>query len=195
MSRPVRTHATIMLDAGHGGTDPGAVADGVREADIALDYVYALVSELRMAGVRPLLTREDDSRWTLSARASRANELGACCFVSVHCNASTSQVAHGFQVFYARGSAAGKDLAERIVEAAHQRQQASRWTGVFPDESPQCGGRRLAVLRQTRMPAVLVELGFITNPTERAHLLSADRRQQLAGDIAWAIEGWLEARQ
>lgn len=187
MNRPL-----ICVDPGHGGTDPGAVAGGVRESDLALAYALALGAELERRGFGVLYTRREDRSLDLAARARAANEAGARLFISVHCNGSTSPGPHGFQVFHAVGSMAGRTLASTIYAAAVGVVGESRWSGAFSDESPQCGGRRLYVLRATRMPAVLIELGFLTHPTERADLQSSVTRDDLSRAIADAVAAHLE---
>lgn len=185
------TPPLICIDPGHGGTDPGAIAGGVRESDVALAYALELGSELARRGAGVLYTRSADRTLDLAGRVQAANEHGAVRFVSVHANASASEAAHGFQVFHAAGSAAGAALATAIHGAAVRVTGPSRWSGVYPDESPHSGGRRLYVLRATRMPAVLIELGFITHPEERASLLDPPHREQLARAIASAVAAHL----
>lgn len=185
------TPPLICIDPGHGGTDPGAVAGGVRESDVALAYALAIGAELARRGLGVLYTRETDRYLELAARAQITNDRGATLFISVHCNASTSEGPHGFQVFHATGSTAGRMLASTIYAAAVRVAGESRWSGTFPDESPQCGGRRLYVLRATRMAAVLLELGFLTHPTERADLEDPVTRGEFARAIAGAVEAHL----
>ena len=165
------TTPLICLDPGHGGTDPGAVAGGVREADVALDYALAVGAELERAGLAVLYTRTTDRTLDLAARARAANDTGAAVFVSLHCNASANASAEGVQVFHCRGSARGEALARRVFDRIAAVESPGRSAGVFPDESPACGHRRLYVLRATRMPAILIELGFLTSPSDRARLL------------------------
>lgn len=180
----------IALDPGHGGTDPGAVAGGVRGAAVALDYALELRGELVGRGAQVTLTREADRFVTLAERCRAANEARADAYVSLHCNASASDAAEGLQVFHCRGSAGGQALAAAIYEAVTEIGPPGRSAGVFPDESPQCGGRPLYVLRGTHMPAVLVELGFLTCPGERSRLIDPDRRGRIAQAIAAALVEW-----
>jgi len=180
----------ICLDPGHGGTDPGAVVGDVREADVALDYARAIGEALETRGHSVLYTRLEDETLGLSARARAANEAGAGAFISVHCNASTSTVPHGFQVFRAATSARGEALARAIYNRVTAAIGTTRWSGVHPDESPACGGRRLYVLRATSMPAVLLELGFLTHVGERTLLLEPAYRDMIDRAIADGIADW-----
>ena len=178
------TPPLICLDPGHGGTDPGAVAGGVREADVALDYALAIGPALERIGLAVLYTRATDRTLDLAARARAANDAGAAAFLSLHCNASASPSAEGVQVFYCRGSARGEALARRVFDRIAAVESPGRSAGVFPDESPACGNRRLYVLRATRMPAILIELGFLTSPSDRARLLNPEARDRLAMAVA-----------
>ena len=182
----------VCVDPGHGGTDPGAVVNDVREADVALDYARAIGDALETRGCTVLYTRLEDKTLTLADRARAANEAGTAAFLSIHCNASTSTAPHGAQVFHAAGSERGEALARAIYARVTAAIGTTRWSGVHPDESPACGGRRLYVLRATAMPAVLVELGFLTHAGERLLLLRPAYRELLARAIADGVSDWAE---
>lgn len=182
----------IAIDPGHGGDpltggDSGACCNGVREADVALEYAIALTDTLGRRGTVPLLTRNADEEVSLRSRCRAANDAGAAVFVSLHCNAAASELAEGTSVFYCAGSDRGRALAERIRSGLASVEPQIRDRGVHPDDSAACGYRRLYVLRGTAMPAVLVELGFITSDHDRALLLNADRRRRVVDAIAAAL--------
>lgn len=185
----------IYVDAGHGGSDPGAVAAGIREADLVLPYAYALQVALEDRGHTVHMSRTADTFPSLRARTDEANALDVDCFVSLHANASFNPEANGFQVFHAAGSERGEALAGEILEAARAVTGTTRWTGAFPDGSAQVGHRTLHVLRATRMPAVLVELGFMTHAEERETLIDSAYRGLLCLAIADAIEGWADVER
>lgn len=181
------TPPLVCIDPGHGGADPGAVAGGVRESDVVLAHALAIGAALEAAGAAVLYTRTEDVARTLASRARAANDAHAARFVSVHANASASEAPRGFQVFHCRGSEAGEALARRIYDAALPAAGATDWSGVYPDESAACGYRALYVLRATRMPAVLIELGFLTHAGERERLQDPAYRQLLAASVAAGI--------
>lgn len=178
--------ARLVIDPGHGGTDPGAVSGGVREKDIVLVFSIALAAELRSRGHTLKLTRESDTFVELADRGRVANEFGAQAFVSVHANAAAAGAAFGAWVIHHATSARGEKLAQRIA----RRHPAK----VYPDASGWTGGRRLAVLRNTAAPAALIELGFLTNDADRRMLTAPETAKSAAREIADGIEDWLRVR-
>lgn len=175
------------IDAGHGGHDPGGQSLGTPEKAIALRYALRLGQRLeRGGGVQVLYTRTDDTFVPLSERARIANSSSADVFISVHANASGNAAARGPWTIHAAPSPRGRTIATEV-----QRALASVLGGspaaVYPDESPWVGGRRLAVLRQTRMPAVLLELGFTTNAADLAQLEDAEVEEGVCLAVAAAI--------
>lgn len=184
----------VCVDAGHGGNDPGAVAaDGTQEKDVVLPYSEKLAEALRARGHSVLETRTRDSFVELSERARMANVFGADCFVSIHANASLNPQANGAWVIHAKGSGLGKLLAQDIFKELALIPgipDADPETEVFPDGSGPTGGRSLTVLRRTAMPAVLVELGFMTNEDDLAQLQSVDTLERVTTAIFRGIETW-----
>lgn len=175
---------TVVLDPGHGGSDPGAVdppnlAEGdyilTREATRALELAGAVGYVLKQATdeIRVVMTRTDDRYVGLDERARIANAARADRFVSVHLNAATPQ-AKGMEVWY--GTAAGGQTLAQLIHDSLVRANAT--TRLFLADRGVKDGSWIRVLNQTRMPACLVELNFITNPTEE--LLSDDHTERLA---------------
>jgi len=144
----------IVIDPGHGGKDPGAVGqEGLTEKEVVLDISLRLQALLDPAyGVE--LTREDDTFVRLAERAEKANDKKADIFVSVHTNGFHT-AAYGVETFHFRDSEEGAELATCLQEALIEGLQETD-RGVK--------SARFTVLRRTKMPAVLVELPFITTP-------------------------------
>lgn len=189
MNPPLLASKIVMLDAGHGGHDPGATAiDGTKESHLALAVVNALFLELVFRKYRPLRTREKDEFVSLFERANMANKAGADVFVSVHFNAALNVTAKGAWVLHAAGSGRGKKLAQDIYRALCPGQPEK----VYPDASPWTNKRRLAVLRQTTMPATLIECAFLTHPGELAQIQQDGWPQKTAEKIADGIEAWFK---
>lgn len=175
--------ALVVIDPGHGGRDPGAVGRaGVREKDVALAVALQLQTLLHRAGVYTRLTRTDDNDLAdadatvrkpqdLRRRAEIANAAAADVFVSIHANSFPSSIWSGAQTFYYPADGEGKKLAEAIQDALH------RVLGPT-SRRPQPGNYR--VLRDTVMPAVVVELGFLSNPAEERLLADPAYQERLA---------------
>jgi len=168
--------ATICLDPGHGGRDPGARADGLVEAEVTLDLARRAAALLR-GRHRVVLTREGDRTVALRDRVAAAEAAGADLFLSIHVNAAPTPRAAGYEVYVRPQAPAGA----HVLAAALLLQFERRW----PDR-PNRGVRtaRFAVLRQAR-PACLVECFFLTNPQDRRLLADPAARAQLGEALAW----------
>ena len=168
---------TFMLDAGHGGSDSGAVYNGRLEKNDNLRITLAVGERLVRSGERVLYTRTDDSTVDLTYRSTMANSAGATYFVSFHRN-SASTVGRGVEVYYYTGLSA--------------QSTAARMAAPVQDALVACGFHNrgvkqanFSVLRRTSMPAILVELAFINNEAENAKLDSEFDR--IADAIASAL--------
>jgi N-acetylmuramoyl-L-alanine amidase len=177
----------VCIDPGHGGPDPGAVSpEGIQEKRITLTVAKRVAEYLKRAGVQAVLTRDTDKELVagnddsaeLRARAKVANDAKADYFLSIHCNAAASSEAEGFEVFCYPGSIVGTVLANRV---AHSYGIASG----LPCRRVE--GANLQVLRDTAMPAALIELGFLTNKTDCALLKEPAFQDKTALGIAFGI--------
>lgn len=179
-----RAQPLVVLDPGHGGSDPGAVSCGIREADVVLDVSRRLRPLLEASGARVAMTRTTDAFVGLSARAAFANSRGATGFVSQHSNSNRGTAATGTETFvFTRASDRSRSLATG-VQRAMLRAWGLRDRGVK--------SANLAVLRETNMPAILTELGFTNNcGIDARKLASATDRQRMAEEQAPAILSWL----
>lgn len=155
----------IVIDAGHGGKDPGAVGSKVYEKDITLKSAKMLESELLKQGFKVYMTRTTDEYVGLYERAAMANALDATLFVSIHANAFTNSTANGVEVLYGNDSlSSDRGLAQKI-----QKQLVS---ALGATDRGVASRPRLVVVKETKMTSVLVELGFVTNPAEQEKLMS-----------------------
>jgi N-acetylmuramoyl-L-alanine amidase len=169
----------VMIDAGHGGKDPGAVSGALQEKDIVLQVALLLEEELEARGHEVELTRRSDIFLPLDRRAALANGAKAQLFVSLHCNSSVNPDAHGMEVFHFRGSEQSRRWAQKVQSAMAAR---------FPDHRNRgIKDATFAVLRLTRMPAVLVELEFLSHPKQRCFLDDPACQAGLAEAIADAV--------
>ena len=162
----------IVLDAGHGGTDSGAVGNGLREKDLTLNIVKKIGNLLNdYEGVEVHYTRTDDRFLELSERAAIANKLNADYFISVHINAGGGT---GFESYIYNGNVSSATIAYQNVIHG----EIMKAIGNVKDR----GKKRAnyAVLRETKMPAILTENLFIDNPNDAAKLKSEQFLQQIA---------------
>ena len=175
----------VVIDPGHGGPDPGAIGiGGVRETDVVLDVAKIVKNLLSDKGVKVKLTRENETDLDLSPRVAFANRTDADIFVSIHANASRGKRRdiNGLETFYYRGWR-GRLLAKRI-----QKQILTVSPGS-PDRGVKQG--RFYVIKNTRMPAVLVEIGFLTGRLDARRLEKINHRKRLAYAIAKGILEYL----
>jgi N-acetylmuramoyl-L-alanine amidase len=168
---------TVVIDAGHGGYDRGGIpGQRVSEKEMTLDVARRLRSGLQASGYRVVMTRDSDVFVPLGTRTAIANSQRNAIFVSVHFNSATRRGASGIETyFYGRDSLA-------LASAVHHYV-----AGGAPSENRGVRRRGYFVLRRTNIPAVLVECGFLTNPTEAAYAQNASYRQKLAEAIASGV--------
>ena len=154
----------IMLDPGHGGSDPGAVGNGLREKDLTLSISKKIRDRLKdYENVQVKLSREGDQTLSLSARANAANAWGADYYMSIHINSAAGSNGTGFETFIYNGGVNQPTIASQNVVHAE----------ILKAIGMKDRGKKRAnflVLRTTRMNAILTENGFINNPADAALL-------------------------
>lgn len=176
-------HYVVVLDAGHGGKDPGALSiNGRNEKDFNLAVILKVAKLLEaVKGVEVKLTRSDDTFVELNDRVAIANDAKADVFVSVHANKSTKDTVKGVETYYTRdNSAALAALLHSKITAA----TGSNDRGVRTED--------YRVTKATVMPAVLCEIGYLSNAQEEAKLFSEDFQASVAASIAAAIQEYLQ---
>jgi N-acetylmuramoyl-L-alanine amidase len=167
----------VVIDPGHGGFDRGGIRSNIiPEKGVALDVARRLRTYLADAGFRTVMTRSGDTFVTLDRRVAIANGQRRAIFVSIHFNSAPRKGADGIETFYA--SARAKTLASLI-----QRYAMKTTSG----ENRGIKRARFYVLRRSRIPAVLIECGFLTNRQDARRASRAAWRDQLARQIARAI--------
>jgi len=174
----------IVIDPGHGGPDPGAVGiGGTQEKDVVLEVSRQIRDLLQSRGVEVLMTRDGDIDVDLPPRAQLANASGAHAFVSVHANAlnMSRPDVNGLETFYFQ-SVQGKNLASAIHNSI---------MGTVRREDRGVREGRFYVIRATRVPATLVELGFLTGADDAADLADPAHRRQLALAVTAGILEYL----
>jgi len=176
----------ICLDAGHGGTDPGAVGTNpflLEEKEVNLAVAQLLEGELEALGHWVVMSRRQDTSLSLAARAAFANRLDADFFVSIHANAAASEAARGFEVFHFPSSYYGTQASQAVLDSMASVFPGHRNRGVKE--------ANFAVLRETVMPAILVETEFLTNPVQLQFLSEPANQHLLATAIAGGIDQYV----
>ena len=182
--KKVRSKQLIVIDPGHGGFDIGAEVQTVKEKELALRTATLVKQYLHDKGYRVILTRSRDVFVSLKKRTSIANDTKSKLFVSIHFNAFKGQGVKGIEIYYYnKGSKwrqnASKKLAHLVlnslVSATHTASRGVK-TGNFH------------VIRETYMPAILIEGGFLTNQQELSHLKDKKYVEKMARSISDAID-------
>jgi N-acetylmuramoyl-L-alanine amidase len=179
----------IVVDPGHGGHDGGARSGGVREKDLNLKIGKLIAERLMAEGATVIMTRSTDVFISLNKRAQIANSNQADYFISTHINSTGGAATQsGTITFHHKGNALGKQLASAIQnEIAKVNKLPNK--GVWSDGRIYQTG--FAVLRQTKMPGVLLELGFINHPKDRARMVTEDFQQSVAAAVVRGMKVFL----
>ncbi len=169
----------IVIDPGHGGKDNGAVWGFTEEADLNLSIAADLAQALSSMGSQVVMTRRDDVTTTLKDRVKVANTLNARALISIHCDAYHNTTASGMSVHIFPGSKRARELAGHIQGCMMGAFPGHYHRGIIESD--------FYILKKTRMPAVLVECEFLSNPTTRAFLRDPGHQCELAMAIARGV--------
>lgn len=163
----------IFIDPGHGGTDPGAIGLISNEATNVLKVALALEKKLIAAGYEVKLSRRTDTYVSLSQRAKMAGDWGADIFISLHNNSAVNKAATGFETFIFNGSVSARSISLQT----HLHASIIGAIGLSDRGKKRAN---FAVLRETAMPAALIEYGFISNvKDEKIIALEIEKQAQL----------------
>lgn len=173
----------IVLDPGHGGSDTGVVSDGLSEADLTWDLASRLEGRLTALGVQSWLTRGPHNGATDEQRAQLANDVGADLVLSLHTDGSPSPRANGIAAYYYGAGESMSTIGERLADLALRELVARTKMG-----NDRIHGKTWALLRLTRMPAVRVELGYLTSPEDRRQLRDPQFRDTMAEGLLVAVQ-------
>lgn len=173
----------IVIDAGHGAKDPGAVANGLREKDIVLDVTLYLEEILKDSNFHVIFTRKDDTYLTLAERVELTNALEADAFISIHANAASSVNAKGTETFWN----SGHQSIESFNLATTLNQELVRELATFNRGVKHAN---FHVIKNTVMPSALVEIAFLTNLDDARMLSSDEHRKKSAQAIATGLNNY-----
>ena len=171
----------VFLGVGHGGSDPGAVANNTKEKDLNLSIALACKEELVRHGVSVKMSREKDENDPIGEEVNECNAYGPDLAVDIHNNAGGGD---GGEVFYHHGGGKGKTLAENILAEIVKVGQNSR--GIKTRVNSQ-GKDYYAFIRNTSCPAVIVECAFVDNAADLQILATESQRKQMGVAIAKGI--------
>ncbi len=187
---PIKNAKLIVIDPGHGGSDPGCVANGVQEKIATLGVALHLKPILEKMGFKVIMTRDTDRDvWgrpnmpgydadesELQARVNIANENGAALFLSIHFNACADPSIHGTQVYYYS--------PQSYRYASVMINDIAKANPVYTDRPIR---RPFWVIKYTTMPAILIETDFITNPSVASQIYNSEYQEKIAQAIAQGI--------
>jgi N-acetylmuramoyl-L-alanine amidase len=183
---PIGKLGVVVIDAGHGGKDPGTTSVlGAREKDIVLSVARQVAAELRQCGVDARLTRSGDTFLELEDRPAVADRCKAQLFVSVHADASDNHAAQGFAVYVSpsastHAQSAAKAVLKRLCDSCNPSRGLKT--------------AKYKVLVHANVPAMLIELGFLSNRSEATALATATYQQRIARAIAHGCVDYLARR-
>lgn len=167
----------IILDAGHGGKDNGASANGIKEKNINLPVVLKTAQLLKERGAKVYLTREEDKTLLREERYLLAGKVNADIFISIHANSSSSEVT-GLETFYHydRDKQLANTLQSHLIQETQSKNRGTRYGDYY-------------VLRENTVPSALVEMGFLTNKEESTKLTNDVFHEYIANGI---VDGVLD---
>ncbi len=190
----------VILDAGHGGEDPGAIGAGnIYEKDLNLSIAFAIGEELERSGYVVVYTRTEDKLlysehediygmrkiYDLKNRCKVAGAYPEALFISIHMNSYGSEKYSGLQVYYSDGNDDSLLLARSIQTAVKEKLQPENKRSVK-------NGKDLYLLKNMQNTAVLVECGFLTNPEECEKLSEKEYQKQLSFSVVYGIINYIE---
>lgn len=176
----------IYIDPGHGGKDPGAAGNGIKEKDIVLDICNRILAGLKdYEDVEVECTRTTDVFLSLDERTRKANNWGADVLVSVHCNSATSNAAKGFEIYVYPGSNAATVAFQNVMHNEIIKELGSNIEDRGKKQS------NLHMLRDSKMKAVLTENLFVSNSSDAKLLANPDFRQKIAQGHINGLERFL----
>lgn len=182
--RPANSKKYIVIDPGHGGADCGAIREGINEKDITIDVSHRVEKLLEKKGYIVKMTRVADETVSLQERVDFSEEIDPDIFISIHVNSSNSDAPNGIETHYYKDNSL--TLAKNIHASmlnhinAHDR-------GLFKS--------KFYVINHTTAPAILVEIGFLSNPEERLQVVSESRKQATAKAIAEGINDYFKQQK
>lgn len=182
----VKKNITVILDAGHGGSDSGTDVNGVLEKDINLDIILRLGKLLKVIGVNVIYTRETDEYISLKDRIKMANNVQANFLISIHNNSfEDDTLVNGTStLYYSRTKTEESSLNSKILAETVQAELTGR---LKTKDAGTISRNNLGLLKQVKIPSIIAEIAFLTNPGDRENLLNEEFRQKTAEAVAISV--------
>ena len=185
IQRNKKVKGSVVIDPGHGGTDYGAIRAGINEKDITLDVSKMVEAILQEKGYKVYMTRNDDSSVSLQERVEFSEKKKPDIYVSIHVNSSVKNDIYGVETHWYN------DYSHELAEVVHKHLvkniPSTKDRGLFKS--------KFYVINHTTVPAILVEMGFISNDAERAQLVTEKRKQIVAKSIAEGIIEYISSKK
>ena len=180
---------SVVIDPGHGGSDVGATRENIYEKDITLNVAKLLEEQLKKQGVYTHMTRDKDKTVELSERSDFSNSINPDIFISVHVNSTVREDVIGLETHWYHPQSL--DFAKKVHAKMASSKNLSKWEtldrGLFQS--------KFYVINHTNAPAILVEIGFLSNPNERRELIKEKRQEEIAKSLADGIMEYLKSRK
>jgi N-acetylmuramoyl-L-alanine amidase len=173
---PTKDKKVIVLDAGHGGNDSGAQFENLKEKDLTLKIADKIIRENKNPNVEFVLLRDEDESLDLHQRVERINELNPDMVISLHLNNAKNVELNGVEVYY----------SEQNAKANHSKKYAGKLIKNFRGTPLKSGGVKsgdFKILRDSNVPSVILELGYISNPKDREYVSSDFGQNEIAKQI------------
>ena len=168
---------TIVLDAGHGGKDFGTKNTSFIEKDYTLEIVKAVKERNKNANIEIVLTRDSDQFLELYERSAFINKINPTYFISVHLNSAMDKSKNGFEVFHYPTNSEAKILAEDFIQNVN-----------YPIENLGVKSANFHILRESKVPGLLFEVGFISNDKDASYITSEEGKEKIISEILKFIQ-------
>ena len=175
-----RNNYMVYLDPGHGGYDPGARGNGIVEKELVLNLGNRIKSKLEREGIQVVMSRTGDEFVSLADRSAGANSENPDLFVSIHGNSASSSAAMGIETFYYKNmdKPLAQDLQNKLISYTGAVNRGAKYENFH-------------VIRETKMPASLVEIGFLSNAFEASKLKNYEYQEKIVNSIVDGIKGYI----
>lgn len=174
----------VVIDPGHGGVDPGTIQGEIYEKDLNLAIAKLLEKYLNHSGFTVVMTRDDDRFLSLRRRTEIVNQEKPELFISIHANSNPVSSLKGTEIYW--NNSKSENFAQKMYESFLYNLGAEANRGIF--------NKRYYVIRNTDVPSILVEVGYLTNRIERYELLETERQKLIAKAIARGVIRFVETQ-